>query len=82
MPRAKNTTLKYNLSVNCNGTQLHNSDYCSLREVAEHLNFPYTTITDIYEGRRKSMNKYAECKYFPSINITKLSSPPSLGDIP
>ena len=63
MPRTQNSKPKYVLSVDCNGETLHNENYCSLKEISSYLNLPYTTTTDIYEGRRKSMNKYAKCKY-------------------
>tara|TARA_R110002096_G_scaffold129725_3_gene278698 strand:+ start:7014 stop:7256 length:243 start_codon:yes stop_codon:yes gene_type:complete len=74
MPRTENSTLKYNLSVRCDGNEVHNNNYCSLKEIAKHLNFPYCGITDIYEGRRKSMTKYANCKYFPSLTIKLIES--------
>jgi hypothetical protein len=80
MPRSANKKLKYNLSVNCNGTQLHNENYCSLKEISNYLNIPYTTTTDIYEGRRKSMNKYSNCKFFPELSITLLTSTPPLDE--
>ena len=73
MPRTKNITPKYELKVNCGDENLHTGTYCSLKEIAFHLNFPYTTITDIFQGRRVSLNSYANCKYFPKIEITNLN---------
>ncbi len=73
MPRSANKKPKYELNVECGDTKLHHGTYCSLKEIASHLNFPYTSITDIYEGRRKSLNKYENCIYFPKITISNLN---------
>ena len=40
MPRTKNITPKYELKVNCGDENLHTGTYCSLKEIASHLNFP------------------------------------------
>ena len=73
MPRTKNITPKYRLTVKMEDDLLHDNNYCSLLEISKYLNFPYTTITDIHEGRRKSLNKYQKCRYFPNIEITKIA---------
>ena len=73
MPRSCNIKKKFNLSVICDENEIHNSDYCSLKEISAYLNFPYSTITDIYQNRRVSLNKYEKCKYFPRIAINLLS---------
>ena len=73
MPRTQNITPKYNLKVVVDENTLHNENYCSLKEISAFMEFPYTTITDIYEGRRKSLNKYEKCKYFPLLTITRLN---------
>ncbi len=73
MPRSANINKKFNLSIECDDKEIHNDDYCSLKEISSYLNFPYSTITDIYQNRRVSLNKYEKCKFFPKINITLLS---------
>ena len=73
MPRTKNVTPKYNLKVMLEDDLLHDNNYCSLLEISEYMKFPYTSITDIYEGRRKSLNKYQKCRFFPNMEITKIA---------
>ena len=72
MTRSCNINKKYELTILCDGTQIHKGEYCSLREISAFLNFPYSTITDIYQDRRKSLNKYQKCKFFPKMEITLL----------
>ena len=67
-----NKKMKYVLSVKYEDNEIHNEKYTSLREISKELNIPYTTITDYYEGRRGTFGRFKECKYFPTINISKL----------
>ena len=73
MPRSANINKKFNLSIKCDEKEIHSGEYCSLKEISSFLNFPYSTITDIYQNRRKSLNKYEKCKFFPQMSITLLN---------
>ncbi len=71
---ATNKKKKYNLKVELLGETKCDEDFCSLNEISKKLNIPYHTISDVYEGRRVSFNRYNKCEYFPVIKISKLVS--------
>tara|TARA_R110000803_G_scaffold184748_1_gene247070 strand:- start:135 stop:437 length:303 start_codon:yes stop_codon:yes gene_type:complete len=69
---ATNSTMKYNCSITVMDNEVLNEDYSSLKKLADAIDIPYHTITDVFEGRRSSFMKYENKKYFPSIKIRKL----------
>lgn len=69
---SKNTKKKYNLKIELMGETKCDEDFASLIEVSKKLNIPYHTISDVYENRRKSFNRFSNCEYFPKISITKI----------
>ena len=69
---ANNTTPKYICSITYLGNEVHNEKYSSLKSLADAIDMPYHTITDVFEGRRNSFMKYENRKYFTSIKIMKL----------
>ena len=75
MPRTKGTlnkTLKYNVKINIMENDVLDKNFCSLKEIANELNIPFHTLTDIYEKRRTSFMRYSDCYYFPNLIICKL----------
>ena len=75
MPRTKGTlnkTLKYNVKINIMENDVLDKNFCSLKEIANELDIPYPTLTDIYEKRRTSFTRYSNCFYFPTLCISKL----------
>ncbi len=75
MPRTKGTlnkTLKYNVKINIMENDVLDKNFCSLKEIANELDIPYPTLTDIYEKRRTSFTRYSTCFYFPTLCISKL----------
>ena len=71
---SKNKKPKYNLRVELMGETQCDENFCSLGEIGKKLNMKYHTISDVYEGRRVSFNRFNECEYFPKISITKLNT--------
>jgi len=71
-PNSTNKKLKYVLSVKYQDNEVHNGEYKSLREISKELNMPYHTISDFYEGRRETFGRFKDCKYFPTIIISKI----------
>lgn len=69
---AINNTPKYLCSIILMGDEVHRKEYSSLKKIADEIDMPYHTITDVFEGRRSSFMKYKDKKYFPDIRITKL----------
>ena len=69
---ANNTTPKYRCVVTLMGEKVVDDDFTSLKKVAEVVDIPYHTITDVFEGRRNSFMKYKNKKFFPDISIIKL----------
>jgi hypothetical protein len=68
----ENSTLKYICSIHFMGEVIHNEKYASLKKLAEGIDIPYHTVTDVFEGRRCSYNKFKDRKFFPNIRIMKL----------
>jgi len=66
-----NKKKRYNLKVVLMGETKCDEDFCSLAEISKKLNIPVHTITDVYEGRRLSFNRFNKCEFFPTISITK-----------
>ena len=71
---SKNKKKKYNLKVEVDGESRLDEDFCSLNEISKKLNIPYHTISDVYEGRRLSFNRFNERSFFPKITISKISN--------
>ena len=75
MPRTKNSfnkKEKYNVKINYMDNDVLDKNFCSLKEIANELDIPFHTLTDIYEKRRTSFTRYSNCYYFPSLSICKL----------
>jgi hypothetical protein len=70
----ENTTPKYLCCITFMGNEVHKKEYPSLKKLADDIDIPYHTITDVFEGRRSSFMKYKNRKYFPDISISKLSN--------
>jgi len=68
----ENTTPKYLCCITLMGDEVHRKEYASLKKLADDIDIPYHTITDVFEGRRNSFMKYKDRKYFPDISIQKL----------
>ena len=52
MPRHKNSLNKkekYNVKINIMDNDVLDKNFCSLKEIANELDIPYPTLTDIYE---------------------------------
>ena len=71
---SQNKKMKYVLSIKYDGNEVHSGEYTSLREVSKELCIPYHTICDYYEGRRKTFGRFSDCKFFPTIDISKKDS--------
>lgn len=75
MPRTKNSTNKkekYNVRINIMDNDVLDRNFCSLKEIANELNIPFHTLTDIYEKRRTTFTRYSNCYYFPHLCISRL----------
>ena len=75
MPRHKNSLNKkekYNVKINIMDNEVLDKNFCSLKEIANELDIPFYTLTDIYEKRRTSFTRYSNCYYFPNLCISKL----------
>lgn len=68
----ENITPKYLCCIHILGNEVHKEQYPSLKKLAQDIDIPYHTITDVFEGRRNSFMKYKDKKFFPDIRITKL----------
>lgn len=68
----QNTTPKYNCCIHFMGKEIHNKKYASLKQMSNDIDIPYHTLTDVFEGRRCSYNKFKDRKFFPTINITRI----------
>ena len=69
---SKNKKLKYHLVIEVMGKTACDEKFTTLQELSKKINIPYHTISDVYEGRRVSFNRWSECEYMPKISITKL----------
>ena len=63
---------KYRCQIILMGNVVLDENYSTLRNLANGVDLPYHTITDVFEGRRNSFMRYEDRRYFPSIKITKL----------
>ena len=72
---SKNKKEKYNLRVELMGETKCDENFVSLGDISKKLNIKYHTISDVYEGRRVSFNRFNNCEFFPKISITKLDQP-------
>lgn len=75
MPRQKGTlnkTQKYNVKINIMNNVVLDKNFCSLKEIANELEIPFHTLTDIYENRRTSFMRYSNCYYFPDLTICRI----------
>ena len=69
---SENVKNKYNLKIFvCDECKL-DANYPSLKKIAETLQIPYGTLTDIYECRRTSITRYENCYYFPKFTISSI----------
>ena len=69
---SQNVKPKYHCEITILGNVVLDESYSSLRKLAHSVDLPYHTITDVFEGRRGSYQKYENRKYFPIIKITKI----------
>ena len=72
-PNSKNKQLKYRLVIDVMGRIECDEKFTTLQELSKKINIPYHTISDVYEGRRVSFNRWSDCEYMPKITITKLN---------
>lgn len=75
MPRTKGTlnkTQKYNVKISIMDNNVLDKNFCSLKEIANELDIPFHTLTDIYEKRRTSFTRYSKCYYFPDLTICRI----------
>jgi hypothetical protein len=73
-----NVKPKYHCEITILGNVVLDESYSSLRKLAHNVDLPYHTITDVFEGRRGSYQKYENRKYFPVIKITKICDEPKV----
>lgn len=71
---SKNKKLKYHLQIKVMGKTECDEKFTTLSELSKKIGIPYHTISDVYEGRRVSFNRWSECEYMPKILITKLNT--------
>ena len=64
---------KYHCEITILGNVVLDESFTTLRKLAHSVDLPYHTITDVFEGRRGSYQKYENRKYFPIIKISKIS---------
>ena len=78
---SKNKRLKYHLVIKLMGETKCDEYFTTLSELSKKIGIPYHTISDVYEGRRVSFNRWAECPYMPNIQITKLNPNDTINQI-
>ena len=71
---SKNKKLKYRLLIEIMGETKCDEKFTTLQELSKKIGIPYHTISDVYEGRRVSFNRWNNCPYMPKIQITKLNT--------
>ena len=69
---SENKCMKYKCNITLMGNTILDKEYPSLKQIANDIEVPYHTITDMYEGRRTSYQKFAGTKYFPDFTIKRI----------
>ncbi len=62
----------FNCKITQDGKELHNEDYITLKDISDDIGLSYNIVADISCGRKKNL-KYNNFKYFPKVEITRLS---------
>ena len=78
---SKNKRLKYRLVIELMGETKCDEYFTTLSELSKKIGIPYHTISDVYEGRRVSFNRWDKCPYMPKISISKLNSNDTIDNI-
>tara|TARA_B110000285_G_C14973547_1_gene537793 strand:- start:55 stop:264 length:210 start_codon:yes stop_codon:yes gene_type:complete len=67
----KSKTNKWLVVINQNNIECFNQEFIGLEEIAQELGLSRHIVFDI-SSKRRSADKYKNCRFFPQICITRL----------
>ena len=67
----KSKTNRWLVVINQNDIECFNQEFIGLEEIAQELGLSRHIVFDI-SSKRRSADKYKNCRFFPQISITRL----------
>jgi hypothetical protein len=67
----RSKTNKWLCIISQNNMECFNQEFVTLNDIADNLGLSFNIVFDISSKRRTS-DKYKDCRFFPQISITRL----------